>query len=958
MAEYIKPVSRRRFVKGVTVAGAGIAMFGLDACVGDADKSEGQPEDDLLHFQGFGKTAGGEWDAEAAVSAQGFKSGDDVELSLTLMVPNSMITALAQSKILADGFCLLVTAERSFDFNGIQRLPSDEKMSTLITPTGLAIEGGVQGAVTKRYGYTWKTPVDEYVTVPMTASTASLDERKVDFTVKTTMPADIPPGIYRLRLDLGVTAQEKRYSMAGYKFATRPSAANNPAESHFYSPPIRVSGTASDGRPVDATAIKPRIPWTLLSAYNSNGYAGVVADEDKPNFALSPRTIIPDDVILPMYGDDNKTVASYSLEPRFPTQTIEARNGIPLNNLAGELALSVNGPDGQMVDLGKAQFTGKAGDWPTTKNPTFTAWKPWAYGDYIVKAAGFIVDTWGNRYEGGGTYHFTIAKRMTLATATFQGHAFAVGGRYGRDLGFAPAVPAEVKGTATLFVNSNPADKRTITFSGTASPSGLFTAAQGNAQLILDAPGEYAAYITARYTDQEGHLWACSMRHAGIVYPTDSSIVAHGKKLTISGKYVDRGETHFEGYVDSDGENHLAHINFPYNAGDVLLIGSEQQGANKIEPMLLYDIKAKPFTYEAGWQTIGATNVQIKTSNGLSPHLFPEYITDRAYFYGAAPRPGFMSRFIVGENGVKAPYWPVSPNSFGGQINASSNGDLPGTIYRLIGGVAVFNQDEPPAYAGYLASSFVMPGKSNNNRVIAAGSEDLLGADGTRARLFMVSIRPGMTYETGASFTPVAQIDPVLPAAVKFTLTRPDGRVLVAENTGDAGGSFVGKEKWILDIPGVYTFFIEADWQGNKGYMPGLPKDGGKIFVVEREQLPQSLNLRLVLPEQTVFAQNGSMNINGLSTGSEVHYAAVTPGAVTIQGVIPVKSGKFNLVFDPAVIAQGTPLYDIKNLKTGKPEVKRVIHLTLFSREKAADGTSYHSFVRLIIRGTTVLYTY
>jgi len=215
-----------------------------------------------------------------------------------------------------------------------------------------------------------------------------------------------------------------------------------------------------------------------------------------------------------------------------------------------------------------------------------------------------------------------------------------------------------------------------------------------------------------------------------------------------------------------------------------------------------------------------------------------------------------------------------------------------------------------------------------------------------------------MTYETGASFTPVAQIDPVLPAAVKFTLKYPDGRVLVAENTGDATGSFAGKEKWTLDIPGVYTFNIEADWKGYKGYMPGLPKEGGKIFVIDRECLPQNPNLKLVLPEQTVFAQNGSLNINGLTTASEVHYAAVTPGAVTIQGVIPVKSGKFNFVFDPAMIAQGTPFYETKNMVSGKPEVKRVIHLTLFSKELGGDGSSYHSFVRLIIRGTTVLYTY
>ena len=86
---------------------------------------------------------------------------------------------------------------------------------------------------------------------------------------------------------------------------------------------------------------------------------------------------------------------------------------------------------------------------------------PPAYGQYTVKETGWIRDVWGNRYEGGGTYHFWIAKRMTLATATFQGMPYPVGATYGRDIAFAPAVPADVTVTATLFPNSDPAQAQT-----------------------------------------------------------------------------------------------------------------------------------------------------------------------------------------------------------------------------------------------------------------------------------------------------------------------------------------------------------------------------------------------------------------------------------------------------------------------------------------------------------------
>ena len=156
----------------------------------------------------------------------------------------------------------------------------------------------------------------------------------------------------------------------------------------------------------------------------------------------------------------------------------------------------------------------------------------------------------------------------------------------------------------------------------------------------------------------------------------------------------------------------------------------------------------------------------------------------------------------------------------------------------------------------------------------------------------------------------------------------------------------------------MYTFTIEGDWQGFKGYMPGLPKEGGKFFVIEKDRLPQAPNLKLVLSEQTVFAANGTLTVNGQTSADTVHYAAVTPGAVTIQGNVPVKNGKFTFVFDPAAVAAGIPLYEIKNFVSGNPEVKRVIHLTFFSEEKNPNGVIYHSFVRLIIRGTTVLYTY
>jgi hypothetical protein len=853
-----------------------------------------------------------------------------------------------------DGVCLLVTAERTFDAKGMVRLGSDERMSTLLTPTGLAIEGGVQGAVTDRFaGYTFRTPVDQFTTKAFPVATIP-GQRQITLTASQVLPADIPPGIYRLRLDYGVTSGKRYYSLNGETFARRPFFKTVPTESQLYSPPVRLSNVDASGNHVDADAIQPHLPWTLLANYNSNGYQGAVADEDAARFALSNRFIIPDDVILPLYAVTGKVKQSYSLEPQFPTDTIELRNNIPWDYYQGELAVQVTNPDGSMTDLGKARWAGAKGQWPTTKVGAITAWKPPVYGYYTVKLSGYLQDVWGNRYPGGGTYHFWIAERMTLATATFQGMAYPVGNRYGRDMAFNPPLPADVRVTASLFPYSDPAAAVNITYSGKANVAGVFGAAQGLKPLNFTLPGEYCAKVTAKYTDTKGNLWVSSMRHAGVVYDPAGNLVARGKKVDIGGgKLVDRGDTKTEGYVDAQGNTVLQHINFPFNSGDVLLIAAEGAGTNKIEPVLSYDFKDRPLPYDTGMQGIGLTNMVIKTSNGLSPHMFPEYITDWQYYYGAAPRPGFMGRFLVADSGTRAPYWPTTTNNFGGQINASPNGDTSGDIYRLIGGVVLRNHGQTAQYAGYLASAFLLPGGTNHNRVIAAGEEDVHGPANATGRVFLVGTRPGMTYEMGTAFGPAVQIDPVMPASLRFELEFPDGRRMVTSGTGDATGSSAG-DKWTLDQAGIYRFHLSGDWNGNAAVMPGLPAEGGFLYVVEPGH---PAGIAFDLPTESMMDPKFGTTLVGHTTASTVAYAAIIPGCVLDQGTLEVTNGTFRYTWDPAAMGRRSQTYDTVNRATGAAALYDVVHLTFFTEETAADGSKYHAFQRILLRGAKVIYT-
>jgi hypothetical protein len=350
--------------------------------------------------------------------------------------------------------------------------------------------------------------------------------------------------------------------------------------------------------------------------------------------------------------------------------------------------------------------------------------------------------------------------------------------------------------------------------------------------------------------------------------------------------------------------------------------------------------------------------VQIKTSNGYSPHLFPEYITDWQYFYAGAPRPGFMGRFLVSEYGTRAPYWPTSNTNFGGQINATGNGDAPGEIYRLLGGVVIRNKGQTPLYAGYMANAFILPKGSQNNRVIAPGSEEILGSTGEKARVFLaMNARPGMVYDQGTTFAPALQIDPMVPISITFTMYYPDGRQVVAAGTGDATGSFAGKDRWTLDVPGVYRYTIESDWNGYKALVPGLPKDGGVMYVIDSNRPANAPTLTFNLPPISKFDPVKGVKLTGNSSAPTINYAAVIPGAVIAQGTLPVTNGKFEYTFDPAAIHNIAQTYDTTNNVSGKPELGDVVHFTFFSQEKAPDGKAYWSFVRLIIRGNTINYT-
>ena len=898
----------------------------------------------------------GPWAAELYLNTAKWNSGQTVEGETVLYLPFGTRAAMEADGFIPERWICLVTAERLFDANGDLRLINGVGCATCLTPGGLAIEGGVQGALGSMGEKSFRAYLDVYVEAKRAEAHGDTNVvETVRFPFKYKLAEDIPAGTVRLRVDFGIGENRAghvghRHSLNGEGFARR----QRDGWSGFFSAPI----------PVNMEPGKRRIPWVIMSRWGSNGQRGIVAEEDKGRFAMSPRHIAPADPIFPM-EDSGGRKQEYEVIPDILAWKSDKHRQIEWASEAGWFSAELQMPSGKNLQFDNLSLIPGLDGTLAVSDMKRCRWRPEEYGEHVLILRGYCVDAWGNHYDGGGTYRFWIAERLTIATATFLGLALQAGRNYGAPIAMNPAFAGEVSIELQLYSASEKQRRKNFQCSGKSNESGVFGPAEGLKQFTLDEPGEYIARIRGKATDKKGRLWMASLTHAGVVVPPDTTIEARGKKIKIGRAYALRGETHSEGYVEkglpplpANGKysradlarfRFLDHINYPWFPLDVLLVASEGQGANKIEPVLTYVRKGETEDLKRGTLGIGYSELQFpQCEGGWDPFTHPEKIRQKGgYWYAAAPRPGFMSRFMVATNGVFAPYWPTSNTNFGGQAGASANGDMPGDIYRLLGGVVVPEKNGPPSYAGYLANAVILPAGSGNNRIISPGLEDLPGPDGKQGRFFLVAVRPGTVYGADARFTPFLQIDPVVQAQVRYELISPAGKIYRAEGIGNMEGYFFGRETWLLNEPGVWTYRIQAEFDGKPGRMPGLPSTGGWLFVTEKRNAMNAAKLDLGVPDKLPFDPAKGFKVQGVTTGKSVFLAAVVPGCVVGQWEIPVRTGRFEWQFDPGFIHERVPAYDIKHSASGRAQLGRIVHLTYFTRTL----TGSWEWARIIVRG-------
>ena len=381
----------------------------------------------------------GAWETEGAAAPGVWRPGDHVTVSAKLRLTDRHLEAFAAARKAPRPrrLVLLVTAERTFDSDGWLRLPSDERMSTLLTPAGLAIEGGVQGAVTNRFGYPFRTPLDLLQSRPWrppghpasrTSPTGSASRRSSRPTSRPASTASASTSGRRARTAL--VKPERVHLRPG------PTDQKGRGGTYFYSPVFpasgRTPGAASRRRRIAAAS-----RGSSSRGYNSNGYRGVVADEDRGRFAISDRNIINDEVVLPL-NDGNGEPARLLARAAAPVRRDRPRSRRCLGLGRRASWRSRSGPDGT-VDLGTRALRREERPRPDDgRRPLHRLEAAGLRPPHGDRRRGGCEDLSGRRYEAGGTYRFWIAKRMTMATATFQGMPYPVGTKYGRDIGFSP----------------------------------------------------------------------------------------------------------------------------------------------------------------------------------------------------------------------------------------------------------------------------------------------------------------------------------------------------------------------------------------------------------------------------------------------------------------------------------------------------------------------------------------
>ena len=978
-----------------------ILAFGLlifSACFSPADDDG----DGLFKIKGL--MLSDHWSGTLDLNALSFQPGDQLTAEVQIRMPDR---AWASVRDRVTSVRIAVVGERIYDKDGHPHRWSNTFGSTVLTSTGMPVETSQMVLPVSQLGHPYGSPVE--LVQALSSDQWESGFLNTRFTARMSLPIkSVPEGYYRLHTELF------------FEFDDGPLIPSNLLGIYLKGIPLSMTvadsakmllhivQTQNHEQPVIRVGepATPKMIWTLLTRQAIRGKRGIVAQEDRPYFALSNRFTFSGVLIAPK--------GTYDLTPDCPIDLsadyfehgpLLSRGSNPfVLEPEDQIALTILTPSGKTIKQGPIPIhrLGKYG--PMPKEPLLFEFDE--YGQYQVRLTGSMTDCYGWRYDAGGTYCLWIAEPLTFSTSVKPGVPFLVGASFPNKLVVNPPVPATITYEIVHDPYSDAALRRRHVIEGQASPYGVFLSTAPQDRFSFERPGEYVSMLQVAYTDPEGRLFMGAQTSAGIVADNTGGTVAHGAKWLEPQPELSTVRASERFVSDQQGKHGDLHTNrfdcvpvpLPYHSGDVLFVAERLRGGGNISSELFVEAvdpairdaifsffpngRADVLGYLYRGGSLSELPMEIQrsilqssayfgfalfdpdsmsdmlpllsvTPKGFHPASFPEKRSIRSHFYLSAMRPGLMPQALIADSTAFASYWRMNSTTFDDQINAGQDGDRAGDIYRFHGGTVFLNPEKNlHSYSAYSSMSIVEAAGSYRNRVVAPFSEPLLRVNGRDLWSFM-GLDPALIVNVGDLVPLAGLVFPTVETAVSFTVTLPDRTIVeVAGRSNSMGSFFTAGSLFRAQQAGVYTVKIHIDaGNGRSGGIVGK-SDGTYRFYCVDPKSPSAMHV--ALHPVTSWDPEGDLIVPlrfapGL-TDARLTYSVEMPGILMDEGTIEIKGEQFVFRFSPRQFHRQFSNYDWPTTLLDQAESVDSVFLVFFFEAKDARGERITNATRVAIR--------
>jgi len=777
---------------------------------------------------------------------------ETVTIEGTLRLHSQGITSLTDVREIHPNLGIMLLQVIDSAGNGVPA--RDNFMSTTLTPTGFPIQGGQDPVA-------WEIDPDVHVDNLRFVEDGLIEG---DLRGRFMVPWDLPPGLYR-----PVLWVEAEGVPQGTGWISAYVVRNTFMERQAPLPLLRVSSYAAA-----TDEEQNRLYWRLMMDDFVLGTRGVGAQEDEGDYAISSQVVTQGAAfIVPPNDEQTGLPIEYRLEPFLPMISFTDRRMptpplIPFELPGGSLTVSIEAPDGSIVELGTSAFSQSFHRTKTTRaghdlnegtvqiedvyslmvdeesyRVTFDQ-----YGKHTITMTGWVEDIWGNRYDGGGTYEVWIAEPLDIDVGTLQGTPFEIGDAWNPMVTLHPRVPADITLTVTQMPESDPSRAVSKSTAGKANAYGTF--APADAAVQASAAGEYRVDLFASYSDNSGVLYAGAMAWGGVVMTpqNEAMLVAHGIRGLDSLTYIPNHWFVAERDLNITAEQ-IPHAYNPYYNGDILWSRDADDRAGGSSLVFGVSVQDTVGLIEAAvWERTQKQHVGlsgpgdmtdrfandqiplfIATSSGRPDKLFPDEIEQIAYSYAYSERPGVRVREVITEESESGGYWRLN-TLYDDQPGVGILGDRPndfkfqyvGTVFRdLENGIVeyggqgtgwVFIPEGDP-----LGNRAMPPFAGEGNGGWTTEGGPILTLDGEEIHLFihLTGLLPGTIFELGETARIAGHIMPTLNSLVEVTITSPSGIEHTVEGQANRIGYFYDpSDDLVLDEAGVWTADVLVRHEG------------------------------------------------------------------------------------------------------------------------------------------------